>query len=647
MDEGANWTKVFSGTVFELLADAENDLVFWLGSDQGVFRSSDGGEHWVSASEGINFSSLSRLRLAQAPSDPDVFYALCTENGATTLYRSADHGATWVLANANACEGQCSYNQAIAVSPANPNHLLVGSIRFAFSSDGGHSLQYLTQTWGGLQAVHQDTHVLRYHPSDPQVFYVGSDGGLWRTDDSGASFVNLNLGLNITQFYDIAVHPEDHRIVFGGAQDNSSSGTDDSSIWDVTLVTGDGFMTVIDPLNPEGVIQFSYPYGGLPSYARSFSGGGPNSFSWVYPDGLTSGEYWPWVTRMTSASNPAGTATHFFIASGRLYLSNDFAENWSPLAGEIQVNYYINAIEPYVAQNRLGVMIAGILGELRRCDDVLSHTPVWISLDGHGFEGDRCSDLAMDPKKIGRFFATVGSFQSTQLYRTEDFGEQWAPVGSGLPQVPANAVSVDPLLEGRVFVGTDIGVYVSLDDGDHFVPFVEGMPLGTVVQDLEIDDDPYYLTAGTYGRGAFQQSLFLPLSLEVTGERMGCLGEGLALNASPEGGTGAYQGTWKVLSGPSLDPGQWSSTLGLQTVFTAGEAGVFEVEVTLEDASGSEVTRALELIVGSEGWMWENQVAFWPQRTALPLVYAGWDRNQNGAIDVLDLLMQRSSPQCY
>ncbi len=76
-----------------------------------------------------------------------------------------------------------------------------------------------------------------------------------------------------------------------------------------------------------------------------------------------------------------------------------------------------------------------------------------------------------------------------------------------MPNVPANAVVVDPLDGRRVFVGTDVGVFVSTDDGTNFEPIVDGLPLGLVVTDLEVDGDPHILTAGTYGRGAWQLEL--------------------------------------------------------------------------------------------------------------------------------------------
>ena len=122
----------------------------------GVFKSIDGGLNWTSASSGLGISG-SRLRLAMAPSDNNVMYVL----NEAKLYRSVDAGANWTLQNGNACEGQCTYNQTLSVHATNPDTVLVGSIRFAKSTNAGVTLTPLTSTWGTSQTVHQDTHVVR------------------------------------------------------------------------------------------------------------------------------------------------------------------------------------------------------------------------------------------------------------------------------------------------------------------------------------------------------------------------------------------------------------------------------------------------------------------------------------------------------
>jgi hypothetical protein len=123
------------------------------------------------------------------------------------------------------------------------------------------------------------------------------------------------------------------------------------------------------------------------------------------------------------------------------------------------------------------------------------------------YPGGYVSDIAVDPLNPEIVYATRGAFNLSRLYKSTTGGTTWTAVGAGLPNIPANAVAVDPSDSRRVFVGTDIGVYESADYGATFQPFMEGMPLGTVVTDLEIDDSPYFLLAGTYGRGALRVDL--------------------------------------------------------------------------------------------------------------------------------------------
>jgi hypothetical protein len=145
-------------------------------------------------------------------------------------------------------------------------------------------------------------------------------------------------------------------------------------------------------------------------------------------------------------------------------------------------------------------------GRIQRTDDVLAPSPSWTDVTGN-YPGGYVSDVAADPGNLQRVFATRGAFNLSRLYRSLTGGTTWTAVGAGLPNVPANAVAIDPLETSRVFVGTDVGVYESMDGGDTFVPFSAGLPLGLVVTDLEVRDTPHVLVAGTYGRGAFRVNL--------------------------------------------------------------------------------------------------------------------------------------------
>ncbi|PIE03055.1 MAG: hypothetical protein CSA81_03890 [Acidobacteria bacterium] len=532
---GQTWAKLHNGAVNDLVQDPSNtNRMFmamgrWGAFNSGIYESTDGGQTWRRLSGGLPPSaSMRRSRIALSQNNPNTLYALINgDDEMTDLYRSDNSGQSWTLVNSDACEGQCSYNLCLTVHPDDPDTVIVGTIRFFASYDGGRTLTPMVDTWGGAQRVHQDIHVLLWDPHDINTFWIGSDGGLWGTPDQGRTFYNYNNGLNITQFYDIAVFPDDANSLLGGSQDNSSLKTTGREIWDVTLVTGDGFMNLIDPVHPDYIFQTSYPYEGYPNVFWSDNRG--RSFFDIEYDDLGKDEPWPWKTPMEIAAPLTPShKTPVFLASDRVYRSFDYGTSWVRLSDSLVAE----------SDNSISVMTARTLehdtllyvgtedGKVHRCENALSSAPVWTDVTGT-IPGSLISDIAIDPTAPDTVYVTRAAFGGSKLYLTTDAGTSWQAVGNGLPNVPANSVCVDPRLPSRIFVGTDIGVYFSVNSGLDFAPFNQGMPLGNVIVDMEIDDDPYVLTAGTYGRGAWQarlpltKSIPIPELYEKRGNRLG------------------------------------------------------------------------------------------------------------------------------
>jgi uncharacterized protein YgiB involved in biofilm formation len=493
-DRGATWTRVLSVNVEDIVFVPGTATVYAAAPGSGVYKSTDGGATWTISISGMTVSG-SRMRLAMAPGNSNVLYVLMGGN----VYRSLDGAATWTLRSSAACEGQCTYNQAISVHPTNTDTILVGTIRPAMSTDGGATYTFLTTGWGSGQKVHQDIHVVLFSKTNGNRFWIGGDGGLWRTDDNGVNFSNMNSNLNVTQFYDIAVHPSNSDIVFGGAQDNSSLSRNSSVVWDLTQVTGDGFMNALDPTNPSIVFQTSYPSGGYPKILRSTTGGGAGTFSYLPNTGLTSSSNFPWVTPMAVASNS------IFVASDVVYRGVTSANpfTWTAISGNIG---RVSVITPMQQGAMIPTFVGTSAGRIYSAADAAIASPVFTDVTGN-YPGGTVSDVAMTPGNPQRVFITRSGFGASRLYRSTTGGTTWTAVGSGLPNVPANSVAIDPLNTQRVFVGTDVGVYESTDGGDTFIAFSAGLPLGLVVTDLEVDDAPHFLHAGTYGRGAWKVAL--------------------------------------------------------------------------------------------------------------------------------------------
>jgi photosystem II stability/assembly factor-like uncharacterized protein len=518
-DGGGSWLRVKSGTGSDVLYDPVNPSVAYLAmSGEGIFKSTNGGDTWTPASTSITGT---RIRLAMAPSDPQILYALTSSS---QLHRTINGAAGWTQVHSGACGGQCTYNLILDVHPTDPNQLLVGTIRWATSSNGGGDLSTQDFSWGPSQKVHQDLHVIRFSRSTPGRFWVGGDGGLWRTDTSGLNFVNLNSTLNLTQFYDVTIDPDDPMKVWGGAQDNSSSGRFSNQIWNVTVVTGDGFMNVIDPANTSRVFQTSYPSGGTPSVYRSLSGGVPSTFSRLATFGIVVGEPFPWVTPLAILSQQIFVGSHSVYRGDTTQGTSSFT--WTKISPDLsQAFASIVVITPFAPitipypgiDTGFGAYVGTSNGKIARGTGISEAAPGWKDVTGN-YPGGYVSDVAVDPLDFDRVYVTRGAFNQSRLYRSTTGGTVWAAVGAGLPNVPANAVAVDPLDSRRVFVGTDVGVYESIDFGATFQPFSLDLPLGAVVTDLEIDDSPYVMVAGTYGRGAWRVDL-IPVPIAATLKR--------------------------------------------------------------------------------------------------------------------------------
>jgi len=656
-DGGDNWTLIINGPVQDLIINPTTPNTMyvsignWSTSDNGVYRSTDAGASWTVLNSGLPAgTAASRTRIAMAPSDPNTLYCLMNNSG-TRLYKTVDGGDNWTTQNTNACEGQCSYNLCLAVDPSDPSIVLVGTIRAHRSTNSGVTLTPLTTGWGSAQSVHQDTHVVRFdlgtsnRAPDGNTFWVGSDGGIWKTENAGATFNHLNDGLNITQYYDIAVHPDNPSIIFGGAQDNSSSRTTGDPLWEVTGVTGDGFMNLVDPSNPEIVYQTSYPSGGFPSLYRSSQGGAPNTLFGVSNTGLVGGDSWPWVVQLGIADLDDQTPTTLFIASQRVYRSTTDGAPWVDTSGTLGGSR-VSILSPVVANGSMTVYAGKEDGSIHRTDDVLAASPNWETVTGN-YPGGTVSGIAPDPTNPLRVFVTRSAFGGSKLYRSETGGSTWTAVGAGLPDVPANDAAMDPLNTDRIFVATDIGVYESTDGGDTFVPMMAGMPLGNVVTDLEIDDSPHVLTAGCYGRGAWQISLTaIPLSAGSGQDQAACVGVGAGLSVVPAGGQPPYTYSWSVLSGPDLSSNQFDNPAAAGPLFTPSTIGTYELQCNVADVSSSSVNTTVQVVAFDQASYLGAQMTGWNSTPGS----AGWlvylDANGNGIVELLDLILDMATPLC-
>ncbi len=362
-------------------------------------------------------------------------------------------------------------------------------------------------SWGTPQKVHQDTQAILVDPVARDTFYVGCDGGVWKvwkTADTAApwGYANLNGDLNLTQFYGIATHPATDDILLGGAQDNSCLRRTACDTWDLAKMTGDGMLCAVNPAEPQYAYVEGYPdfyYGSkIPWIYRSDTGvegsyhlitgnlADPESMGWVVPYTL-------------DPRNPS----QLFLGMNKIYVSQDRGDTWATTSSSLGGNVRC------ISASRVpgGPVYAGVGGK------------VWVSPNGlfdwhelaAGLPGTLVTDVQGDPSDASRALCVMGGFMdapATQLYEYTAAAGRWVARGAGLPYAPANVLYMRSSTE--VYVGTDAGVYKSTDGGATFTVFSNGLPLGVPVLDLKYNEATHTLTAGTYGRGAWQVSLGAP-----------------------------------------------------------------------------------------------------------------------------------------
>ncbi len=503
LDGGATWNSVLSGRINDVFFDASDaNIVYAAVGSSGYYKSTNGGVSFSAINSGI--TPATRMRIAQSPADPTRLYGL---DSGSRLYRSDNAGTSWSTISTTACEGQCTYNLTISPDPFDAGDAILGTIRHARISGGNTLNTPMTSTWGSGQLVHQDTQLVVHSKRQPGRFWVGTDGGLWRTDNSGASYSNLNNGLNITQFYDIAVNPNDPTKIWGGAQDNSSDvrlGTGSTpNQWNVTFVSGDGFMNLVNPDNPANVFQTSYAAGNLPKLYRSLNGGGVGQFSNFATTGIVTGPF-QFVTPIAISSARDGFPAQVFASSDQIFrTAAETTVPWTALTTQPFASN-ISVMQPVWTGVGLTLWAGSETGTLYRCDDVRTSC-TWATVPSPD-AARVISDIIVDTANPKRIFVTRIAFVEPRLLRSID-GNTFAAVGLGLPNVPANAVAIDPGNSERIFVGTDVGMFVSDDGGLNFTAADSGMPLGAVITDLETTINPAALVAASFGRGAWLLSL--------------------------------------------------------------------------------------------------------------------------------------------
>jgi len=563
-DAGESWFRLASGVATDVAVDPRNAgrLYLALGrnsgsAENGVYRTTDGGATWGRVPGLPAGAEVGRISLAVAPSNPVVVYAVLVRSSDQQLhgvYRSPDGGNSWVrlpapesLFDSNG-RGHGFFDNFVAVDPRDANVVYLGGIELWKTTDGGQNWNQLSLA-GNRRIIHEDQFALAFKPGNPDTIYVGNDGGVYKSTDGGANWASLNSGLPITQFNSVAVHPQNERFVLGGTQDQGLIRFTGNSVWE-QLVRGDVGTVMFDPANPSIILAARQ----LIRPVRSVNGGA--SFTNIGA-GIDPTDRVGFYAPLTASPTNSGVV---YFGTHRVWNSGDGGVTWSAISSDLTDGGVLTALA--VSPASPSTIYAGSNdGRLH----VLVNGGAWLR--GTGLPDKWITWIAPDPRDPAVAYLCVSGFDTGHVFRTNDAGSTWIDISGNLPNAPATALVVDP--RGPLYVATDVGVFRT-EDQSSWTSFNIGLP-NAFVTSLALDARSGTLTAGTYGRGAFQINLKQPL----TGPNLLAGGVVNAASFQPSlapGSIASAFGTRLALS-PITSPGRpLPTTLGGTSVVVNGHA---------------------------------------------------------------------------
>lgn len=489
---GLSWDKKFDGNITDLWIDPQNPDYIVIGVNAlGVFISEDGGKSWYSRSYGL-VDLGGRVSVQAHDKNSKLMFALIErKDGRGAIFRSIDAGENWTMmlnGQFSFFNSQGYYNNFISISPQNPNIVLAGGIDLWRSTNSGLQWEIVNERTVPSR-MHVDQHCAFFAASDPATIYVGNDGGVYKSTDNGFTWYDMNKGLMITQFYSMSLDLKEKNRNFGGTQDHGTLGNP-SGAWRM-LVGGDGFDSFLHPTN-QNVLYGEIYYGDVFKYDIS-----KNQLQFLR-NGIPEEDQGIWHSPFVFDNK-----THtMFLGRRSIYASYDYGNVFFRLT--TQYNHPFTAIEPSKKNSRF-IFAGNNLGHFFSSTDA---GITWVQSEQSVTPGKYITSITSSNANDSVVYITFGGFGNKHLFKSSDIGKTWNSLDNNLPDIPINSLVIHPENEKIIFIGTDIGVFFTIDGGNFWMSYGENFPR-TPVYDLKFHTNrtllpELTLRAATYGRSIWE-----------------------------------------------------------------------------------------------------------------------------------------------
>lgn len=490
-------------------------------SQSGLYKSTDGGASWEKIHVGLPDAPMGRIAVAVAPGNPQVVYATVeveAEEG-KGLYRSRDAGASWEKVNGDfGMTVRPFYFSRLDVDPSDEDKVYKCGLNLSISEDGGERFRAVGS------GVHSDIHCTWINPNNGKHIIIGTDGGVYESFDGGYEF-KMFMNLPISQFYHVSVDNEQPFNVYGGLQDNGSwfgpsqkAGGITNSDWKNTY-GGDGFYSFAHPTDKD-IVYSEYQGGQLVRYNRST---GQAKDIKPYPKQGEAKFRYNWNAPLHQSPN---NAERIYFGAQYLFMSEDRGDSWQRISPDLTTN------DPQRQRQARsgGLSVDNSTAENNTTIYAIAESPIdeqliWVGTDDGNLQvstdqggswtrvSDNIPDLPkgnwvtyVEPSHFDKNIAYVtydnhrNGDMKPYVFKTTDMGKTWTSLVT--PELEGYALSIREDLQAPelLFLGTEFGLYISLDGGSSWARFENNMPK-VAVRDMVIHPREDALVMATHGRG--------------------------------------------------------------------------------------------------------------------------------------------------